>query len=90
MVGREDREQLAYATAQGRTVYGFNMGHFCSLHTELLTAGKAHAGIVLCRQQRLSIGQQMRRLLNLIARINAEEMRDRLEFLSDWPESADA
>ncbi|MEI8372081.1 MAG: DUF5615 family PIN-like protein [Planctomycetota bacterium] len=84
MIEREDDEQLEYATAQGRTLYGFNMGHFCQLHAEVLTAGITHAGIVLCRQKRYPVGEQMRRLVRLISTLSAEEMNDRLEFLSNW------
>jgi hypothetical protein len=80
----KDQEHLAYATAQGRVVYTYNTRHFCALHAEVLTRGQSHAGIVVCQQQRYSVGEQMRRLLNLIAAKTAEEMRDQLEFLSDW------
>jgi hypothetical protein len=46
--------------------------------------GKSHAGIVLAQQQRYSIGEQMRRLLTLIAAKSAEEMKDQVEFLGAW------
>lgn len=84
MVERNDREQLEYAAAQGRTLYGFNMGHFCQLHAEVLAAGRTHTGIVLARQQRYPVGEQMRRLLKLMGALSAEEMRNRLEFLGSW------
>ena len=32
----------------------------------------------------LSVGEQMRRLLRLIAARTAEDMRNRIEFLSNW------
>jgi hypothetical protein len=35
-------------------------------------------------QQRYSVGEQMRRLLRLIDTLTAEEMRNRIEFLSAW------
>ena len=35
-------------------------------------------------QQRYSVGEQMRRLLRLISSLTAEEMRNRIEFLSAW------
>lgn len=84
MLEREDQQQLEWATAQGRVLYSFNMGHFYQLHTAFLTHGKSHAGIILAQQQRYSIGEQMRRLLKLIAAKSAEEMRDQVEFLSAW------
>ena len=81
---RADQEHLAVATAQGRVLYGFNVGDYFGLHTEFLTQGRAHAGIVLAKQQHYSVGEQMRRLLKLIATKSAEEMRNQIEFLSDW------
>lgn len=90
LVRREDHELLAYAAQQGRVVYTFNTGHFCALHASFLRSGRDHAGIVVGQQQRHSVGEQMRRLLNLIAARTAEEMKNRLEFLRDWAPTTDA
>jgi hypothetical protein len=49
-----------------------------------LTAGRAHAGIIFGDQQRFSVGEQMRRLLRVIALRSAEQLRDGYEFLSAW------
>jgi hypothetical protein len=49
-----------------------------------MQAGESRAGIILAVQQRYSVGEQMRRLLRLIDTLTAEEMRDRIEFLSAW------
>jgi len=89
MVEREDHEHLVYATSDNRVVYTFNVGHFCRLHAEALAGDGNHAGIVVCGQQRYSVGEQMRRLLNLIAAETAVAMHNRLEFLSDWPDTTD-
>ena len=62
----------------------FNRGHFCRLHARWLAEQRPHAGILVARQQPYSIGRQMRRLLRLVAAQTAEEMQNRLEFLSDW------
>ena len=43
-----------------------------------------HAGIVLAPQQRYSGGEELRRLMRLISTVSAEEMRNRIEFLSAW------
>src|SRR5260370_8016688 len=64
---RDDEEQLLFATNQGRALYGFNAGDYCRLHTEFLEQGRSHAGIVLAKQQYYSVGEQLRRLLRLIA-----------------------
>jgi hypothetical protein len=87
MIEREDHEHLAFATRERRVVYSFNVGHFCRLHAEALSGGGNHAGIVVCGQQRYSVGEQMRRLLSLIVAKTAEKMLNRLEFLSDWPDT---
>ncbi len=84
MIERSDRDHLDYATAQGRVLYSFNVADFYLLHTQYLSQGKCHAGIVLAHQQRYTIGEQMRRLLRLIASLSAEDMKDHVEFLSAW------
>ena len=84
LVGRPDEEQLAHAAGAGRVLYTFNVGDFMHLHGEYMTAGRAHAGIVFGDQQRFSVGEQMRRLLRVIALRSAEEMQNRYEFLSAW------
>ena len=84
MIQKSDEEQLKYAVAEGRTLYTFNMGDFCRLHAQWMAARQSHAGVIVARQQQFSVGEQMRRLLKLIGIQSAEEMKNRLEFLSDW------
>ncbi|MEH2362890.1 hypothetical protein [Nostoc sp.] len=56
------------------------------MHTTLLERGEFHAGIILV-QQGYSVGEQMRRLLKLIAAKPAENMQNQVEFLSSWGDS---
>ena len=84
MVEKDDIDHLEYASNQGRVLYSFNIGDYYHLHTEFLTQGKEHAGIILAQQQRYSIGEQQRRLLIIIAVRSAEDMRNRIEFLNAW------
>ena len=84
MIERADAEHLGYATAQGRVIFSFNVGDFCRLHAQFQATQQSHSGIVVSGQQRYSVGEQMRRLLDLIASKTADEMRNQLEFLSDW------
>ena len=84
MRARTDKEQLLWSAEQKRSLYSFNVGDSCRLHAEFLTQGKTHAGIILAKQQHYSVGEQMRRLLMLIATKPAEEMTDQIEFLSHW------
>jgi hypothetical protein len=79
-----DHSQLAFATAQGRVIYSFNVGDLCDLHSRWLSAQRSHAGIVLAHQQQFSVGEQIRRLVRLVNSLSPEEMQNRLEFLSDW------
>jgi hypothetical protein len=80
----DDNEQLEFATSEGRVLYTFNASDFYRLHTEWVTAGKAHAGIVFAPQQRYGIGEQIRRLLRLMRVRSAEDMSGKVEFLSHW------
>ena len=41
--GTTDAEQLEHATAAGRVLFSYNIGHFFSLHTRLLQDGKTTA-----------------------------------------------
>ena len=84
MIQRRDEEHLDYATAQGRVLFSFNIRDFYRLHTVYLGAGKVHAGVLLAQQQRYSVGEQMRRMLKLIASRSAEEMVNQIEFLTAW------
>lgn len=85
MLSRSDEEQLNWALKNKRVIYSFNLGDFYRLHTTLLEQTEYHAGIILA-QQSYSVGEQMRRLLRLIATKSAEDMQNQVEFLSDWGE----
>ena len=84
MIARSDREHLDYATAQERVLFSFNVGDFYDLHTQYMTEAKAHAGIILARQQVYSVGELLRRLLGLIGIRSAEDMKNWVEFLGAW------
>jgi post-segregation antitoxin (ccd killing protein) len=84
MRGQSDLEQLRWATEHQRALYSANRRDFYGLHSEMMSRGETHAGIILGQQQRYSVGEQMRRLLRLIHTLSAEEMHNRIEFLSSW------
>jgi hypothetical protein len=84
MIERKDREHLLFATKNDCVLYTFNVRAFFALHKEFIKDNKSHSGIILARQQRYSVGEQARRVLKLIANRSAEEMRNRVEFLSSW------
>lgn len=87
MIERSDEEHLGFATAQGRVLCSFNVGDFYRLHTSYMAQHKSHRGIILARQQQYAVGEHMRRLLTLMAHLTAEDMKNRVEFLSAWGES---
>ena len=83
MAEQSDEEQLEFARAGGRVLFSFNVSDFHRLHTQYMAQAKTHAGIVLAAQ-RYSVGERIRRLQKLVALRSAEQMRNRLEFLSAW------
>ena len=82
-MGETDYSQLTWAHHERRVFVTFNVGHFARLHHEWLNQGLHHAGIVVSQQR--TVGDLLRRLLNLARTLNAESMQDRLEYLSNWP-----
>jgi hypothetical protein len=79
-----DEAQLIWAAEQRRVIYSYNQSDFCRLHREFLVAERTHAGIIVLQQQRYSVGQQLRGLLQLVATQSAEEMINQLVFLSAY------
>jgi hypothetical protein len=84
LTSSSDESELIFAARSRCVLYTFNVSDFCRLHREWLSCGQHHAGIVIGPQQRFSIGEQLRRLLLISATLDAEQMFDRIEFLSDW------
>jgi hypothetical protein len=85
MIQKPDEDHLRYATSLGRSLFSYNVSDFYRLHSEFLSTSEEHAGLILSQQQRYNLGEQMRRILRIIAARSAEDMRNRLEFLSGWP-----
>lgn len=84
MDGRDDEEHLAYAAEQGRVLCSFNTRDFYRIHSQWLVEGKSHAGIILSQQQKHSVGERLRRILNLTASKSDKDMKNSVEFLSKW------
>jgi hypothetical protein len=61
-----------------------NIDDFYRLHSDLLRQNGRHPGIAAIQQQSLGIGERMRRLIKLWSTLRAEEMINRIEFLSHW------
>jgi hypothetical protein len=82
LLGAADEAQLTWAANAGRTLITFNVAHFAALHGTWIAQGQHHAGLVVSSQR--AIGDVLRRLLHLAGSLDAEGLRDRLEFLGDW------
>src|SRR5437763_7214542 len=81
MQNRPDEDHLVWASDSDRTLLSYNVAHYCALHGSWMTGGRGHASIILAAQQRYSAGEEIRRIMRLISRLSAEDMRNRLEFL---------
>jgi hypothetical protein len=76
-----DSEQLAVAASLSRAIYTFNIRDFARLHRDYLQSGKSHYGIIAIPKERYSIGGKIRRIAELAARLSAEGMVNRFEYL---------
>ena len=84
MIEQTDSAHLDHATQQGRVLFSFNRGDFYRLHTAYLAEGRSHTGIILANQQQYTVGELMRRMLQLAATKSAQDIRNQIEFLSAW------
>ncbi len=81
--GSSDGDQLQLATELRRVFYTFNVGDFCQLHNQWMQAQRSHSGIVISFQD-YSVGEQMRRVLQLAERRPASTLENQLIFLSSY------
>jgi beta-phosphoglucomutase-like phosphatase (HAD superfamily) len=84
MRGRPDPDQLAFGASRRRVIYTANIGDYSRLHAESWVEWFEHAGIVVLTEQRLSPGEQIRRLVRLSAEVGDDGMVHRIEFLGDF------
>jgi hypothetical protein len=80
----DDSEQLDYALSQSRAILTCNISHFASLFDEYWQAGREHSGIIVSEQ--LPIGEMLRRVLNLLNSVTADEMRNNWKNLAEFVE----
>ncbi|MBE9224418.1 DUF5615 family PIN-like protein [Phormidium sp. LEGE 05292] len=76
LIGASDEEQLTFALSQSRVIFTQD-DDFLRLHQ----AGIEHSGITYCKQNSRSIGDILRFLILIWECLEAEEMRDRVEFI---------
>lgn len=77
-----DEEQLEYATSIEAILLTHNVRDFPRIHYEYMKMNKHHGGIIVAKQ--ISIGELVKKLLHLASILSQEDMRDRLEYLSNW------
>jgi len=80
IAGESDEKQLTFAAAQGRAIYTLNVADSCRLHAEFLAAGRQQFGIIVIPRQRYSVAEKIRRILQLIGSLTAEQINNRLVY----------
>jgi hypothetical protein len=60
----------------------FNAGDFAQLHSEYLSSGKKHCGIVFSTPE--PIGVLLHRLLRLLHSVSAEELKGQVRWLNEF------
>lgn len=81
-LGMDDDTQLQFATEHDRALLTFNTTHYLHLHQAWLREHKEHAGIIVSGQ--LPIGETIRRLLNLLNHVTADEIGNQLYWLQSF------
>lgn len=77
-----DEQQLAFATAENRSILTFNTCDFAALHDQWTAASRPHAGIVVSRQiGSRAYGILLQRVLRLLNYVTADEMISNLVHL---------
>lgn len=75
-----DEQQLLGATAQGRAIFTYNIRDFIVLGKRY----PQHAGIVLARQQSLSLNELITALDRVLRETDADEWIGQTRWLNDW------
>jgi hypothetical protein len=78
---RSDEDQLRFAAISGRALYSFNVSDFARLHREFHARSEMHSGIILIPRQRYSVGDKIRRVMELLDRADADALKNSLHFL---------
>jgi predicted nuclease of predicted toxin-antitoxin system len=82
--GLSDEEQWEYAATQGRTLLTFDKdgGRFVEIAADYFYANRPFCGLVISAQ--LPRGELLRRTLNLMNSVSADEMKNVVRFLEDF------
>ena len=77
--GLSDEEQLSYATNEGRALFTYNTSDYLPIHQDWIRRGREHYGLIVSNQ--LPIGETIKRMLNLLNRLTADEIRNQIRWL---------
>ena len=80
--GMSDADQLTYAVQEGRAILTHNTKDFVPLVIEYFFDGRSHVGVILSPQ--IEKGELMRRTLNLLRALSAEEIANTARCLADY------
>ena len=84
-MGFSDKEQLDYATAEGRAFLTFNIKDFVRYAREWYEVGKEHPGIIVSvHLTGRQFGELLRYTLNLLNTLPANEIRNTIRFLQEF------
>ncbi|HYN86987.1 MAG TPA: DUF5615 family PIN-like protein [Ardenticatenaceae bacterium] len=80
-----DEEQLAYAAQHGMAILTYNIRDFAPLAEAWYFGGREHAGIIVSEQfSQEEFGELLRRMLRLLDRRSADDLRNRITFLQEF------
>lgn len=79
-LGLTDEQQLAYAQALNMVLFTHD-DDFLRIAHERLVSGQPHGGIIYVHQQKLGLGEIIRRLKVITELMNEEDLRNHIEFL---------
>ena len=83
MIERDDEEHLEFAAKANRVLYSFNVADFFDTADISLKTKSTQDWPLRVSNNSLS-ASNYRRLLKLIAKVPADEMKNRVEFLGAW------
>ncbi len=81
-LGLSDEEQLEYARRERAVIFTHD-DDFLRLAHDWLKQGKEHEGIIYVHEQKYSVGECIRHLMDYALALKAEDMKNRVEFLSE-------
>ena len=85
MIQRSDEEHLTYASEHNLTLLSYNERDYLNLARKWSLEGRSHAGILISDQFSLrQVGELLRRVLNFLNQVTAEEMINTVRYLADF------